>query len=178
MRYFPIKKRDIYLMLLSVLILSFGICTGLIFFSSLPNNPSETDAINSLAITPKYGINGAIQYFVTNIIACSLLILGLVSFGIPTIFGLFLNGLILGVVIDTKYMEGMNILKIFTGIMTHGILELPALIIAGYIGLKGFSFYFDKNKEWKKNLKLILLITGLLIGAGLIEALITPLLIQ
>lgn len=178
MLHFSIQKRDILLLFLSAIIFILGLLTGIMIFSNLSYNPSDNSALNSLALEPKFGFKGAIDYFTTNITACFLLILGIFTFGIPTIFGLFLNGLILGVVIDTKYLEGISAFKIFAGIMTHGILELPALIIAGYLGLKGLDFYFKKDKEWGKNLKLFILVTVLLFGAGLIEALITPIFIN
>lgn len=61
--------------------------------------------------------------------------LGIILFFVP-VFILFANGLALGYVLKAAAASGLPPTKMFLyGILPHGILELPAILIAGGIGL-------------------------------------------
>ncbi|PTD93735.1 hypothetical protein C9439_06725 [archaeon SCG-AAA382B04] len=101
-------------------------------------------------------------------------------FGIPTIGALLLNGFLVGVVSTTS--GGLN--AFLFGILPHGVIEIPALSIAGGVGLKlgGYVYEVYRGKKdfielGKKMERCFLVIAGtipLFLAAALIEALITP----
>jgi stage II sporulation protein M len=81
--------------------------------------------------------------FVNNLIAALVMLLvGAVLFFIP-IFSLFMNGLLVGYVLKLMAVEAGTapLSMLVFGIMPHGILELPAIFLAGGVGMFfGFRF--------------------------------------
>lgn len=76
----------------------------------------------------------AAMLFVNNLQACIILFLGGVTFGILTIFVLATNGIIVGAVAQiSNEMHGIT--YVVAALLPHGIFELPALFIAGALGL-------------------------------------------
>lgn len=76
----------------------------------------------------------AAMLFVNNLQACIILFLGGVTFGILTIFVLATNGIIVGAVAQVAN-EMQGIAYVVAAFLPHGIFELPALFIAGALGL-------------------------------------------
>jgi uncharacterized membrane protein SpoIIM required for sporulation len=105
-------------------------------------------------------------------------------FGVGTLFILFQNGLILGAIGGIFVDKGtLFSLYFFSGILPHGVLELPAICIAGGAGLlfgKALLMPGDLKRidALKKNgieaLNLMLGVIFILIFAGLFEGFITP----
>lgn len=102
------------------------------------------------------------------------------SLGLGVIFGLVplaaiaFNFFLLGVLFAIFVSGGLSGIGIFLlTILPHGILEIPALLIAGAFGLKlGFSF-----RNWRATVREIMvilpLLAVLLFLAGMIEVFIT-----
>jgi stage II sporulation protein M len=111
------------------------------------------------------------------------LVLGFFFGLIPLLF-IVINGLVIGLVIYIVSQD-IGFLKIILGILPHGIFEIYATILTQAIGLwLGIKFYkkLIKNEPFKPHLmwalkKYFKLALPLLLGAALIEAFITPLLI-
>jgi stage II sporulation protein M len=76
----------------------------------------------------------AIALFLNNLQACIILFLGGVTFGILTIFVLATNGIVVGAVAQVVN-ELQGDLFVVAALLPHGIFELPALFIAGALGL-------------------------------------------
>jgi len=103
-------------------------------------------------------------------------------FIIPVLTTLFFNGFILGVSMDII----QNLTLFMAAILPHGIIELPAFIISGSVGLRlGFDFLkalkqgnLSSNIEFHQALKrtiyIMLGLIPLFIIAGIIETFITP----
>ncbi|GAA0136156.1 stage II sporulation protein M [Paenibacillus sp. YSY-4.3] len=108
-----------------------------------------------------------------NLFTSALLISGLFSLSLPTIIILFLNGFWFGASLTSRYMDGVSALELALKIVPHGIFEIPALIIAGFVGFQGITFYIHKQRPWAYYLKSILLMCSLLIAAAIVEGLIT-----
>ncbi|RQD77812.1 MAG: stage II sporulation protein M [Candidatus Syntrophonatronum acetioxidans] len=132
---------------------------------------------------------GILLLFFNNLFASLRVIFLGIILGIPPLFGLIINGSILGVV--TALLAEQNIaplLFLTLGILPHGILELPAFLISAAFGLKlGYHFLFPikEKTRWeslalvlKEIFSIILFITILLITAAAVEILITPLLLR
>lgn len=104
---------------------------------------------------------------------------------------MLLNGCIIGLAPEILQMTSS---QVFIAILPHGILELPALILACAVGFKfafaslkacigyffpnpgktGLETFLDEIRPGWKSLKLFTLIIPLLIGAAFIEVFITP----
>ncbi|GGO08827.1 stage II sporulation protein M [Saccharibacillus kuerlensis] len=75
--------------------------------------------------------------FLNNAIKSIAVILLGAFFGLAPIGFLLLNGMVLGFVVEVAHRQGENITElIFLGLLPHGIVELPAIVIACGYGLK------------------------------------------
>jgi len=72
---------------------------------------------------------------VNNLTAMVVLSLGAVSLGLVTLFGLVLNGLLIGAVVGIA-AQRVDPLVVAALIVPHGVLEIPALLLASAIGLR------------------------------------------
>lgn len=105
-----------------------------------------------------------------------------ITAGLGTIYMMFFNGLMIGVVGSACFMAGMSV-KLWSFVVPHGVLELPAIFIAGGAGLKiaqGLLFpgvlprKESLAKAGKEATTLVLGVIPLLVIAGTIEAFISP----
>lgn len=105
-----------------------------------------------------------------------------ITAGIGTLYMLFFNGLLMGVIGTACWLAGMS-LKLWSFVTPHGVLELPAIFIAGGAGLKiAQGLLFPGVLPRKDSLALAgreggMLVVGvvpLLVTAGVIEAFVSP----
>lgn len=102
--------------------------------------------------------------------------------GIAPLFFIATNGLIIGALAYVASQSG-NLDLFFVGIVPHGVLEIPAIILSGAAGLMlGVKVIKSKaaiSAELSKSLKLFFgFILPVLFVAALIEAFITPLFVD
>jgi len=110
---------------------------------------------------------------------------GGILLGIGTLLALLTNGLMLGGIAAIYVSRGAEFsLYFFSGVLPHGVLELPAICIAGGAGLllgkaiisPGQLRRIDAlKKNGKEAIMLVLGVALTLLVAGLIEGFITPL---
>ena len=107
---------------------------------------------------------------------------GGITGGIGTIYILFLNGLLLGVIAHRCGAAGMT-LPFWSFVAPHGALELPAVLLAGAAGLllgRGLLFpgYLPRRDSLRlagaQGVQLLLGTIPLLIVAGVVEGFISP----
>ena len=123
----------------------------------------------------------SLKLFLNNLEAAVLLFIGGATFGLVTMFVLMTNGIIIGFVISYA-SEEKGILPIMASIIPHGIMEIPAFLIAAGLGLLLSVSLWDEFKgpgdaaSDAKALaqKFILLVIPLLAFAAITEAFITP----
>jgi uncharacterized membrane protein SpoIIM required for sporulation len=117
-----------------------------------------------------------------NIGVCFMAFLGGITGGLFTLYSLFNNGLMLGVVATACAQHHMAI-KLWSFIAAHGALELPSIMLAGAAGLRlGAGILFPGLLHRRAALALaglesIQLVAGtipLLIIAGTLEAFLSP----
>ena len=105
-----------------------------------------------------------------------------ITAGIGTLYMLFFNGLLMGVIGTACWLAGMS-LRLWSFVAPHGVLELPAIFIAGGAGLKiAQGLLFPGVLPRKDSLALAgreggMLVVGvvpLLMMAGVIEAFVSP----
>jgi len=123
----------------------------------------------------------ALIFFKNSIVAIISVLSGII-FGIIPILIIFTNGLILGI-ISYVILGQYNILILSAGILPHGIIEIPALILSAASGIRLWqSLYhrilYDKGELGNEFLSIIafftLIIMPMLAIAALIETFITP----
>jgi uncharacterized membrane protein SpoIIM required for sporulation len=125
----------------------------------------------------------ASSFIMTNNISVSIATFagGIVG-GIGTVYLEFFNGLMLGVVGTACWMHGMSE-KLWSFVAPHGVLELPAIFIAGGAGLRlaqGLLFpgYMSRRASLvaagSEAIRLFLGIIPILVIAGLIEGFVSP----
>ncbi|AAL81757.1 sporulation protein [Pyrococcus furiosus DSM 3638] len=104
-----------------------------------------------------------------------------IAFGIVPLLIMFFNGLVVGVVV-VHVSRSLPITKVLLSIVPHGIIEIPALALAGTAGILWFSeilhgkgsFGARVQIGFKKMLRILGISIVLLLIAAFIEAFITP----
>lgn len=114
-------------------------------------------------------------------VAFSTFALGITA-GIGTVYMMLINGLLMGVVSVACWREGMS-LSLWSFVAAHGVLELPAIFIAGGAGLgiaRGFLFPGSLPRReslaiaGSRSVKLVLGTIPMLLIAGFVEGFISP----
>ncbi|PTM54643.1 stage II sporulation protein M [Desmospora activa] len=133
--------------------------------------------------------NAFVTIFVNNVTASLIMVVSGLFFGVFPLVALFSNGMLLGVVLGMAATQsGANPLVLFvTTILPHGILELPAILIAAAFGIRlgitvsrsivgifSTTARVKSGEEWKsigrRTLPMLVGIVVLLFFAALIEA--------
>jgi len=119
-----------------------------------------------------------------NVVAMLLMVASGILFAVFPLFSIFTNGLLLGYV-GERAVQSTGLAQLAKGIIPHGVLEIPALIIACAYGLRLGVFavqaiiaIFSETRrqsfglEAPRLMKLMVPLTGFLIGLLLVAALI------
>jgi uncharacterized membrane protein SpoIIM required for sporulation len=105
-----------------------------------------------------------------------------ITAGLGTIYMMAFNGLLIGVIGMACWLSGMSV-QLWSFVAPHGVLEMPAIFIAGGAGLRiaqGLLFpgvLPRKDSLAQAGLEAVQLVLGtipILIVAGLIEAFVSP----
>jgi len=105
-----------------------------------------------------------------------------ILFGVGTLWFLFTNGMMLGVIGAACHHYEMS-LALWSFVAPHGSLELPSIIIAGAAGLRiGHSMLFPGPLRWKESIarggveatQLVSGIIPMLVVAGTLEGFFSP----
>jgi len=114
-------------------------------------------------------------------VAFSTFALGITA-GLGTVYMMVFNGLLIGVIGMACHISGMSV-KLWEFVAPHGVLELPAIFLAGGAGLRiaaGLLFpgYLPRRESLVRAgtdaVKLLLGTIPILILAGVIEAFVSP----
>jgi stage II sporulation protein M len=138
-------------------------------------------------ISQETNLETAINIFLNNYkVSIYLIVAGTLI--LPTMLIMFSNGFLMGFVIKYLQVKDLGILFFLKGIIPHGIFELPALFIAGGLGLRiGLSFLSLDNKKRTIDVSQsireaavvhVLVVTPLLLLAAFIEIYISAALIK
>ncbi|MDI6718403.1 MAG: stage II sporulation protein M [Methanomicrobiales archaeon] len=123
----------------------------------------------------------AAKIFLNNLQASILLFLGGASFGLLTLFILLVNGVVIGGVLELV-REQQGFLFVAAAILPHGLFEVPSFIIAGSLGLMLAhalyrEWFFGEDAAMHAlglGRKFVTIVVPLLAVASMIEAFITP----
>lgn len=140
------------------------------------------------ALAPLKGLGPvelAVLIFLNNFLKAFAVILSGLSFGIGPLLFLVGNGIILGVVArEVALQEGLG--RVALGLLPHGAIELPAVLLAAALGFGVAREVFLKmggkpshvKGELARSLALLaVVISPALLVAALLEVLVTPLLL-
>ncbi|OPY38755.1 MAG: hypothetical protein A4E35_00541 [Methanoregula sp. PtaU1.Bin051] len=125
------------------------------------------------------------KIFINNFEASLLLFLGGASFGILTIFIMSLNGIVIGAIMELVMREHSPAF-VAAAILPHGIFEIPGFILAGAMGMLFsqalVSEYYGSGDAAGESARLawlfVLFVVPLIAVAAIVEAFITPHIIQ
>jgi uncharacterized membrane protein SpoIIM required for sporulation len=105
-----------------------------------------------------------------------------ITAGLGTIYMILFNGLLIGVIGMACHLSGMSV-QLWSFVAPHGVLELPAIFIAGGAGLRiatGLLFpgYLPRRESLARAgteaVQLLLGSIPILVVAGIIEAFVSP----
>lgn len=105
-----------------------------------------------------------------------------ITAGVGTVYMMLVNGLLIGTIGAACWREGMN-LQLWSFVAAHGILELPAIFIAGGAGLgiaRGLLFPGTLPRRESlvqagaRSVRLVLGTIPLLLVAGFVEGFVSP----
>jgi uncharacterized membrane protein SpoIIM required for sporulation len=122
------------------------------------------------------------QIMTNNLSVCFTTFAAGITGGLGTIYMIVFNGLLIGVVAAACAASGMS-LQLWSFVAPHGVLELPAIFIAGGAGLRlGRGLLFPGFLPRRESLvragaeavKLIVGCVPLLMVAGIVEAFVSP----
>jgi uncharacterized membrane protein SpoIIM required for sporulation len=117
-----------------------------------------------------------------NLTVCFVAFAGGITFGLLTIYSMFRNGLMLGVIGVACQQHGMAI-DLWSFVAPHGSLELPSIILAGAAGLRlGYGVLFPGNYGRRDAIaragveasRMVAGIIPLLVIAGTLEGFFSP----
>ena len=147
---------------------------------------SQVDALGDLAeqILTKPTATGMAYLLLNNLVATLYVVVSGIIAGLPTLFSLFVNGAVIGMILTMPGLEGNTLAFVALGILPHGIFELPAFFLSAAFGLKiGYHIFFPLPEKgriqsiifiWREFTTLLPLIFIMLLLAAFIEITITP----
>jgi stage II sporulation protein M len=179
-----------YWILFASLIFIAGVAGGVVIASARPGGAvdfltGQISAIEKLsAMLGPFQITTVVLIFFKNALA---VVLGFLLSPILCLFPIFtlaLNGVFLSFV-SVMVVQQRSLFYLVAGILPHGIIEIPAVIIgeaaALSFGTMAISALFNSDRRklllpnLKQNLKYLTLALGLLVPAAIIETFVTPL---
>jgi uncharacterized membrane protein SpoIIM required for sporulation len=123
------------------------------------------------------------SHIMTNNLSVSFLTFaGGIIFGVGTFLLLFNNGMMLGVIATACHQYGMSV-ALWSFVVPHGSLEIPAIIIAGGAGFRiGRAMLFPGGYRWKESVarggieasRLVSGVIPMLVVAGCLEGFFSP----
>ncbi len=128
-------------------------------------------------------------HFAVNNLGVTLFMLaGVVLLGVTSVVGLLSNGMQLGGLVGSAVGGGADPLTVVLFLLPHGVVELPALWLAGAVGLAApwrFVLYVTERRDYILTLEELLdmvqvavLSMALIVVAAVLEAYLTPVVVS
>ncbi|MBD2867040.1 stage II sporulation protein M [Paenibacillus arenilitoris] len=162
-----------YLLIASSVLYGLAAIAGAVVGSNEPLQNTEGDIPHD----PFY-------YLTHNSRSILLFLSGLLTFGMTSIFALFANGFMIGFSVAGRNQD-TPLWATLMHIIPHGIFEIPAMLLAGAVGLYPLQLLvrYARNQRplkigWMSIVLSIVWIGALLIAAAFVEALISPAIID
>ncbi|WP_018131488.1 stage II sporulation protein M [Effusibacillus pohliae] len=176
----------------SLILFVLGLLIGVVFFETLHGFLKQyLEKIQSLASGAKDDhLNLAWLIFKNNLLASFGLLVSGIFLSIFAINGIVLNGMVVGYALVLMGKTGQVPVwaLVLLGILPHGVLEIPAFLLAGAMGIKlgymwlrpiaGKSRWSSFRHAFAETLNVTPVIVGLLLGAAAMEGFVTPALLK
>ncbi len=183
MKILSLIIKNKYCIILSVSSLVLGMVFGELIYT---NTKVEISSNNGMALVKEYNVekkfsnfNNFVSILSNNIKSSFILILGCLSFGITTFYGLYINGMVC-----SMFISSISVKSFLIYVLPHSVFEIPAIIIAGAAGFKVpyeiVQYLRDKKEkplteeDIKEFLKLTIISITLIIIAAFVEVYVTP----
>lgn len=118
-----------------------------------------------------------------NLFVLAVLVSGTVLLGLPTFVTTIINGVLLGIIIADISAQGVGVVGMSLLLLPHGIVEVPALLLAAAVGLaipRGLVAYFRGQRdqilsvtELAAYLQLVVIAIAMITAAAWVEANVT-----
>jgi len=190
--YPAVVQRQIRYVLVSLIILLAGAALGSVLTLARPEfmrhmlGPQMVETIERhemwthsiVGIEPR----AAGMIMTNNLSVCFVAFAGGILFGLLTVWSMFFNGLLLGVIGVACQQHGMS-RDLWSFVAPHGSLELPSIILSGAAGLRlGYGVLFPGIYRWRDSIahagvdaaRLVSGIIPLLVIAGTLEGFFSP----
>jgi uncharacterized membrane protein SpoIIM required for sporulation len=190
--YPAIFQREIRYVLVSLIILLGGALLGAVLTEARPQfmrtmlGPSMVETIerHEMWTHSIVGMEPAASSMImtNNLSVCFIAFAGGILFGLLTVYSMFFNGLLLGVIGVACQQHGMA-LDLWSFVAPHGSLELPSIVLSGAAGLRlayGVLFpgiYRRRDSVARAGVEAARLVSGiipLLVIAGTLEGFFSP----
>jgi len=190
--YPAVFQRQIRYVLVSLIILLAGAALGSVLTLARPDfmrhmlGPAMVETIerHEMWTHSIVGVEPAASGWImtNNLSVCFLAFAGGIAFGLLTVWSMFFNGLLLGVIGVACQQHGMS-LALWSFVAPHGSLELPSIVLAGAAGLRlGYGVVFPGVYRWRDSIaqagveaaRLVSGIIPLLVIAGTLEGFFSP----
>lgn len=142
------------MILLSIVLFTAGIVIGtvkadLITTLIAPQLESLKEYSRELSQSANPEWNFFVFIFLNNAVKSVIIIFAGALFGLLPIFFLVMNGMVIGYLLSSAAMQGANLFDLIVkGLLPHGIIEIPAILIAAAFGLQ-FGYLVMKGLgEW------------------------------
>jgi uncharacterized membrane protein SpoIIM required for sporulation len=147
----------------------------------LSGSPVPEEVTRARLLERVDAVPSAIFFIRHNLLVSLFVLCGCVTFGLTAIVGLITTGVTMGSAIAAGLNNGLPITAVLTSLAPHGVFEIPALVIAGGVGLIGLrsfvAVYHDRPAiqiDRRVLATTTLLVVVLIVIAGLVEAHVTP----
>ncbi|MFD1884032.1 stage II sporulation protein M [Paenibacillus wenxiniae] len=150
-------KQNRSMLVVATILFVFGVIAGIIWSEPLGNYlTSQLEQLRSVSNQLKQGGNVQMNYFLfiffNNAVKSILVLLFGFFIGIIPAFFLVMNGMIIGYLLHASSLQGANVTELIVkGLLPHGIIEIPAIIIASAYGLKFGKLMLDTITTWNKS---------------------------
>ncbi len=190
--YPAVFQRNLRYVVLSLLVMLSGTALGAILTLARPQfmhsmlGPQMVATIERHQMWTQSVVSAAPMWssaiMTNNLTVCFVAFAGGITFGVLTIYSMFRNGLLLGVIGVACAQHGMTI-DLLSFLAPHGSLELPSIVLAGAAGFRlAHGVLFPGFYRWRDSVatagveaaRLIAGIIPLLVIAGTLEGFFSP----
>ncbi|MEW4372754.1 stage II sporulation protein M [Paenibacillus kandeliae] len=147
-------KNNSSMLILATVLFVLGMILGVIMVEPLGAYlQSQLQQLRGISQQLQSGNHVELNYFLfiffNNAIKSIFIIFLGIFFGVIPVIFLVMNGMVIGYLLHVSALQGANLAElIFKGLLPHGIIEIPAILIASAYGLKFGKLILDSMTTW------------------------------
>lgn len=147
-------KNNSSMLILATVLFVLGLILGMIMVEPLGAYlQSQLQQLRGISQQLQSGNHVELNYFLfiffNNAIKSIFIIFLGIFFGVIPVIFLVMNGMVIGYLLHASALQGADLPElIFKGLLPHGIIEIPAILIASAYGLKFGKLILDSMTTW------------------------------